>query len=93
MTNTGAKASPRKVVTAQEPASTTKTWHRHQTHREQVTLLRGSLDTLSTCSRAVPPPCRALHSTLATLLRRDAILRRAAILRTVVIVRRGLTFY
>ena len=44
MTNTGAKASPRKVVTAQEPASTTKTWHRHQTHREQVTLLRGSLN-------------------------------------------------
>lgn len=53
MTNTGAKASLRKVVLPQEPASTTEIWHCHQTHCEQVTLLRGSLVLLSQKKRLI----------------------------------------
>ena len=43
MTKTGAKASLRKVVTPQEPRSTTKTRRRHQPTMKKVALLRGSL--------------------------------------------------
>ena len=43
MTNAGAKASLRKVVTPQEARSTTKTRRRHQPTIKKVALLRGSL--------------------------------------------------